>query len=72
MTTVSKEIADRIIAGKYPEDEWTRIVEYNNAFGGIGYGCENARTEGKYSPSEYVINPRIYWSASPQPGEGKP
>jgi hypothetical protein len=63
MSTVSKEIADRVIAGEYPLDEWVRIIEYDNAFGGVGYGLENAHTIGRYSPSEYVINPRIYWEA---------
>ena len=61
MSTVSKEIADDIIAGKYPEDEWIRIIEYDNAWGGVAYGLESRRTLGKYSPSEYVQNPRVYW-----------
>lgn len=63
MSTVSKKIADRVIAGEYPEDEWIRIVEYDDAWGGVGYGLENAHTIGKYYPSEYVRNPRIYWEA---------
>lgn len=65
MGTVSKNIADDIIAGKYEEsDGWPiRIVEYTNMFnGGLSYGVEfNERDRGKYSPSRAVINPRVYW-----------
>jgi hypothetical protein len=63
MGTVSKEIADAVIAGEYPDDEWVRIIKYENAWGGISYGLECALTIGKYSPSEYVKNPQIYWEA---------
>lgn len=64
MGTVSKDIADNIIQGKYvSEDGWPiRIVEYTNAWGELAYGVEHAEHErGKYSPSEYVRNPRVYW-----------
>lgn len=61
MTTVSKEIADKIIAGEYPEDQWVQIIEYDNAWNGVAYGCEHIGSIGKYSPSPYVRNPRVYW-----------
>lgn len=63
MGTVSKKIADDIIAGKYAdEDGWpVRIVEYTNAWGGQSYGVEHHR--GMYSASPTVINPRVYWEA---------
>jgi hypothetical protein len=64
MSTVSKEIAEKVIAGAYPEDEWVRIIKYENAWGGIAYGLESRHTLGKYSPSEYVKNPQIYWEVA--------
>ena len=64
MSTVTKKIADNVIAGKYPEDNWLRIIKYKNAFGGESYGLERKETLGKYQPSQYVINPEIYWSKS--------
>ncbi len=64
MSTVSKQIADDIIAGKYPEDNWVRIIEYDNAWDGVSYGCENKQTLGKYSPSHFIRNPRVYWTLS--------
>jgi hypothetical protein len=63
MSTVTKEIADKVVAGAYPEDEWVRIIKYNNAWGGVGYGLENNRTIGRYSPSEFVKDPQVYWEA---------
>lgn len=66
MATVNKEIADRIVAGEFPEDGATRIVEYDNAFGGVGYGVTFPRDDiNKYTtPTEYIRNPRIYWEKS--------
>jgi len=67
MATISKDLADRIVAnnGYYKDDPRVyRIVEYTNAWGGIAYGLEYPGQEGKYSPSEYVINPRVYWEAN--------
>lgn len=64
MGTVSKEIADQIIAGKYAEEDgWPiRIVEYDNQWGGKGYGVEHHEHErGRYSASQFVRNPRVYW-----------
>lgn len=63
MATVDKDIADDIIAGKYDEDEATRIVEYTNAWGNLAYGV----TFGDENPnkylfeSEYIRNPQVYW-----------
>ena len=34
MSTVSKQIADRIIAGDFPEDEVYLIIRYGNSFDG--------------------------------------
>ncbi len=60
MSTVSKKIADDVLAGKYPEDRWVQVIEYDDAWGGVAYGLENAHSIGRYSPSEYVRNPRLY------------
>lgn len=63
MATVSKEIADDIIAGKYPEDPLpVRIVKYRNAWGGESYGVEYMGQFGKYRESEYVQDPQTYWT----------
>lgn len=66
MATVSKHRADKLIAldGYYADNPRVlRIVEYDNAWGGVGYGLEYAYNLGRYSPSEFVRNPRIYWEA---------
>lgn len=66
MATVSKDIADQIIAGKYAaKDGWPlRIVEYTNQWGGTSYGVEHyAHEYGRYHESPFVINPRVYWQA---------
>ena len=34
MSTVSKQIADRIIAGEFPEDNIYLIIRYDNSFNG--------------------------------------
>ena len=66
MATVDKEIADRIVAGEFAEDGATRIVEYDNAFGGVSYGVTFGRDYiNKYMhPTEYIRNPRIYWECA--------
>lgn len=62
MATVDKSIADRIVAGEFPEDDARKIVEYDNAFGGVGYGVIFGKDDpDKYAPSEFVRNPRLYW-----------
>jgi len=67
MATVSKELADKLVAsdGYYKDDPRVyRIVEYTNAFGsGLSYGIEYSGEQGKYTASEYVINPKVYWEA---------
>lgn len=66
MATVSKDLADKLVAGNgyYADDpRVTSIIEYDNAFGGIGYGLNYQGRENRYYPSEYVRNPRIYWEA---------
>lgn len=64
MGTVNKLLADRIIAGEFARsDGWpVRIVEYTTQWGDKAYGVEQRQSElGKYSESEYVINPTVYW-----------
>jgi len=66
MATVSKSIADQIKTGNgyYMDD--TRvvlIVEYDNAFNGIGYGLVYQGRPNTYTPSVYVRNPRVFWEA---------
>lgn len=66
MATVSKKLADELVAGDgyYSDDlRVIRIVQYTNAWGGEAYGIEYPGQFGKYSPSEYVINPKVYWEA---------
>jgi hypothetical protein len=65
MATVSKQIADDIAAGKYSEDGAVKIIEYDNAFGGVSYGVVFKKDyPDKYAETEFVQNPRLYWSAS--------
>ena len=67
MPTISKELADRIVAnnGYYANDPRVmRIVEYTNAWGKLAYGIEYEWGVGKYHESQYVINPRVYWEAN--------
>lgn len=67
MPTVDKKIADKIIAGNgyyHPEDPIvTEIIEYDNAWGGQGYGItypgQNPMTY--HQESEFIRRPRIYW-----------
>lgn len=64
MATVDKELADRLVAlnGQFMDDpRVARIVEYDNAWGGVGYGMEYEWEVGRYSESEFVRNPRVYW-----------
>lgn len=64
MSTVDKNIADQIVAGKFPEDGAQEIWEYDNAFGGVSYGVIFPRdAKDKYAPSGFVRNPRLYWRA---------
>lgn len=66
MATVSKDLADELkeANGYYSDDpRAVRIIEYDNAWGGVGYGIEYEGQLGKYRPSKYVRNPRVYWQA---------
>lgn len=66
MATVDKSMADKIKAanGYYSDDRRVmRIIEYDNAFGGVGYGLEYAHDLGRYAPSQYVRSPRVYFQA---------
>lgn len=62
MGTISKPIADAVIAGKYNEDQPRKIVKYTNAWGGEAYGliCKGQSLE-TYEESNFVQNPEVYW-----------
>lgn len=60
MSTVSREMAERIKAGEY-SDEVSLIVEYDNAWGKVAYGTVFHGQVNKYIASEYVGSPRIWW-----------
>lgn len=65
VSTVSKTIADELVKlnGYWPGDpQVIKIVEYDNAYGGIGYGLVyNHQNPDTYKPSHWVRNPRVYW-----------
>lgn len=62
MGTISKKIADDVVAGLYKGDRPVKIVHYTNAWGGESYGLICAREPlDRYAESEFVINPSIYW-----------
>lgn len=71
MATVNKDIADKLIAGNgridpedTPDNPWAiRIVEYDNAWGGKGYGVtfEGENPHRYLQESQYVRNPKIIW-----------
>lgn len=65
MSTVSKDIADRIVKGEFAKDSPKRIVKYRNAWGGEGYGVtfRNQDHDKYLRESAYVLNPKIYWEA---------
>lgn len=64
MATVNKEIADDIIAGKYPEDHAIKIVKYTNAWDGESYGVIfKGERLNAYQKSDFVRNPEVYWEA---------
>ena len=52
--------------GVYPGDEHlppiVKIIEYDNAWGGLGYGLVYSGKPNVYTPSEFVRNPRVWWS----------
>jgi hypothetical protein len=62
MGTITKQIADDVIAGKYECDRPTKIIKYTNAWGGEAFGLVCAHEDqDRYRPTEYVINPTVYW-----------
>jgi hypothetical protein len=69
MATINdKEMIDLLVAknGYYEDDPRVmRIIEYTNAWGKTAYGIEYEGQIGKYSVSEWVINPKVYWRAEP-------
>lgn len=69
MATVDKSLADILVAqdGYYCDDpRVVKIVEYTNFNGGTSYGLVYPSDDpDRYHESEYVINPRLYWSANP-------
>jgi hypothetical protein len=67
MATVSKDLADRLKDndGYYSDDpRVVRIVEYDNNWGGKGYGLEYEGQLGKHKASEFIHNPKVYWEAT--------
>lgn len=65
MSTVDKSIADRIIAGEFPDDQAVKIIKYDNAWGGESYGVLFKRDHPeKYAESNFVRNPTVYWEAA--------
>lgn len=70
MPTVGKTIADviRVGNGYYADDpRVTSIIEYDNAWGGVSYGLNYRGRENRYTESDFVRNPRVYWEASDDP-----
>lgn len=67
MATISKEIADDIIAGKYPEDNVVKIVTYENMFDGdLTYAMVTGRDSYyKYEESPACRAVKIYWQRDP-------
>lgn len=68
MSTIDKAFADDLIKrnGKYEDDpQVMRIIQYDNHWGGTGYGLEYEKDLGKYKASEFVRNPRVYWKFTP-------
>lgn len=73
MSTVSREIADAIIAGVYPDDNPTRIVKYNNSFNGeeafgVTFGHQNKDT---YLTAPACRHPVIYWDEADGYGKAR-
>lgn len=72
MGIVDKEFADNLVKynGYYNGDEnnelgdnprCIEITEYDNAFGGVGYGLTFEDQRNVYTSSPFVNNPRCYW-----------
>lgn len=68
MATVSKHIADQIIAGNgyYHDDPQVKqVVCYINMVGEIAYAIlyDHDVAADRYAPSPFVQNPKIIWRA---------
>lgn len=66
MSTVSKDLADKIKSadGYYMDDpRVVRIVEYTDMGGKQAFGLEYERDLGKYSESQFIRNPKVYFEA---------
>ena len=61
MSTVNKQIADAIIAGEYPEDNWQCILRYENAFNG-SFAYKLVNTQGCFTTEEMLK--QILYTAS--------
>jgi hypothetical protein len=75
MSTVDKAFADNIAhhGGYFNGDadngmgdnpRCVEIIEYDNAWGGVGYGLVFEGQRNRYIESEFVRAPRIYWRFS--------
>jgi hypothetical protein len=64
MGTISKTIADEIIAGGYAEDGIVKIVTYNNQFdGALTYACVHRRENiNRYEESSACRNVQTIWT----------
>ena len=72
MSTVDKAFADNLASngGYYNGDDnntlgdnprVVEITEYENAWGAQAYGLTFEGQDNRYTPSEFVNNPRSYW-----------
>jgi hypothetical protein len=67
MSTVTKEIADDVIAenGRYRGDPQVyKVYKYTDAWGGENYKLVYQRLNALLA-SHYVINPQLYWEYQP-------
>ena len=66
MSTVTKELADLIIAGDgwYEDDaRVARVLQYTDIRGNPAYAVEYSWERGRYDRSGYVRNPVVIWEA---------
>lgn len=67
MSTVDKVIADKVIAGAFPEDDIVAIIKYNNMFNGeeaykLIFGRRKDSIQWILDGKEpALLNPSIYW-----------
>ena len=64
MGTINLRIAEEVIAGKYEDDQPTKIVTYNNMFNGdLTYALVCAHEDQlKYECSGACKNVNVYWT----------